>query len=50
MQKAIAIVSYLPIFGYLKLRLASITKAFFSNVGSFDLIDSAYKDLNMNLS
>lgn len=43
MQKAIAVVSTLPLFGYLKLRLASTTKAFFTEFNNYALIDAAYK-------
>jgi hypothetical protein len=43
MQKALAVVSTLPLFGYLKLRLASTTKAFFADYTNYDLISSAYK-------
>ena len=39
----------LPLFGYLKLRLASTTKLFFSDFTNFSLIDAAYKDLSNNL-
>jgi len=43
MQKALAVVSTLPLFGYLKLRLSSTTKAFFADYNNYELIDSAYK-------
>ena len=46
MQKAIAVVSYLPLFGYLKLRLSGTTKAFFSDYTNYELINAAYKDLS----
>ena len=49
LQKALAVVTTLPLFGYLKLRLASTTKLFFSNFTNFSLIDAAYKDLSNNL-
>lgn len=49
MQKAIAVVSTLPLFGYLKLRLASTTKAFFSEFNNYALIDAAYKELSKGL-
>jgi hypothetical protein len=49
MQKALAVVSTLPLFGYLKLRLASTTKVFFSDFNNYELISSAYKELNRNL-
>jgi hypothetical protein len=39
----------LPIFGYLKLRLASTTKAFFSDFNNYKLVDMAYKELSMNM-
>lgn len=50
MQKAIAVVSTLPLFGYLKLRLASTIKLFFSDLDNYELINAAYKDLNKNVS
>ena len=50
MQKALAVVSVLPLFGYLKLRLSSTIKAFFTDFTNYELIDAAYKDLNKNLS
>ena len=43
-------VSTLPLFGYLKLRLASTTKVFFQDFNNYELIDSAYKDFSKNLS
>lgn len=49
MQKAIAVVSTLPLFGYLKLRLASTTKAFFTEFNNYALIDAAYKELSKGL-
>lgn len=50
LQKAIAVVSCLPLFGYLKLRLASTTKAFFNEYDNYSLIDAAYKELSRNLT
>ena len=50
MQKALAVVSTLPLFGYLKLRLSSTIKIFFSDFHNYDLINAAYKDLNKGLS
>ena len=50
MQKALAVVSSLPLFGYLKLRLASTIKLFFSDLDNYELINAAYKDLNKNVS
>lgn len=35
LQKAIAVVSTLPLFGYLKLRLASTTKVFFQDFNNY---------------
>ena len=49
LQKALAVVTTLPLFGYLKLRLASTTKLFFGDFTNFSLIDAAYKDLSNNL-
>jgi hypothetical protein len=49
MQKALAIVSTLPLFGYLKMRLASTIKVFFGDFNNYELITAAYKDLNKNL-
>ena len=43
-------VSTLPVFGYLKLRLSSTTKVFFSDYNNYELINSAYRDLNKNLA
>lgn len=48
-QKAVAVVSSLPLFGYLKMRLMVITKIFFSDFTNYEIIDSAYKDLNQHL-
>lgn len=50
MQKALAVISTLPLFGYLKLRLASTIKLFFSDLDNYGLINAAYKDLNKNVS
>lgn len=50
MQKALAVVSTLPLFGYLKLRLASTIKVFFADFDNYELITAAYKDLNKNVS
>jgi hypothetical protein len=50
MQKALAVISTLPLFGYLKLRLASTIKVFFDDYSNYDLINAAYKDLNKNLT
>jgi hypothetical protein len=50
MQKALAVVSTLPLFGYLKLRLASTIKLFFADFHNYGLIDAAYRDLNKNVS
>ena len=50
MQKALAVVSTLPLFGYLKLRLAGAIKLYFSDFRNYELIDAAYKDLNKNVS
>lgn len=50
LQKAIAVVSTLPLFGYLKLRLASTTKAFFNDFNNYPLIDAAYRDLSKGLA
>lgn len=49
MQKALAVISTLPLFGYLKLRLASTIKVFFSDYNNYELINAAYKDLNKNV-
>lgn len=49
MQKALAVVSPFPLFGYLKLRLASTTKAFFADYNNYDLIKAAYCELNKGL-
>lgn len=35
LQKAITVISALPLFGYLKLRLASTTKVFFSDFNNY---------------
>jgi len=43
LQKALAIVSTLPLFGYLKLRLSSTIKVFFSDFNNYELINSAYQ-------
>lgn len=43
LQKAIAVLSTLPLFGYLKLRLAPTTKAFFQDFNNHSLIDAAYR-------
>ena len=50
MQKALAVISTLPIFGYLKLRLSSTIKVFFNDYHNYDLINSAFKDLNKNVN
>mgnify|MGYP003482862057 CR=1 FL=1 len=49
LQKAIAVVSTLPLFGYLKLRLASTTKVFFNEFNNYSLIEAAFKELSKNL-
>ncbi len=48
-QKAISVVSYLPLFGYLKMRLHSTVKVFFNDFDNFKLIEDAYKDLENHL-
>jgi hypothetical protein len=48
-QKAVAIISTIPIFGYLKMRLAITTKIFFNQFTNFEIIESAYQDLNKHL-
>ena len=48
-QKALTIISVLPVFGYLKLRLALTTKVFFEDFTNFEIIDHSYKDLNKHL-
>lgn len=50
LQKAIAVVSTLPLFGYLKLRLASTTKAFFNEFDNYSLIDAAYRELSKGVA
>lgn len=50
MQKALAVISTLPLFGYLKLRLSSTIKVFFEDFTNYELINAAYKDLNKNVS
>ena len=50
LQKAIAVVSTLPLFGYLKLRLASTTKAFFNEFDNYSLIDAAYRELSKGVT
>lgn len=50
MQKALAVISTLPLFGYLKMRLGSTIKVFFSDFNNYELINAAYQDLNKNLS
>ena len=45
-----AVISTLPLFGYLKVRLASTIKVFFSDFTNYELINAAYKDLNKNVS
>ena len=50
MQKALAVISTLPLFGYLKLRLSSTIKVFFNDYHNYDLINAAYKDLNKNVN
>jgi hypothetical protein len=50
LQKAIAAVSTLPLFGYLKLRLASTTKAFFNEFDNYSLIDAAYRELSKGVA
>ncbi len=49
LQKAIAVVTTLPLFGYLKLRLATTTKVFFNEFNNYALIEAAFKDLSKNL-
>lgn len=50
LQKAIAVVSTLPLFGYLKLRLASTTKAFFNEFDNYSLIDASYRELSKGVA
>lgn len=50
LQKAVAIVSTLPLFGYLKMRLSITTKVFFEQFTNFDIIELAYKDINNHLT
>lgn len=37
-QKAVAVVTMVPLFGYLKFRLTSTTKVFFEQFTNFDII------------
>jgi hypothetical protein len=46
MQKALAVVSSVPLFGYLKLRLANTTKAFFEDYSNYTLVNTIYEELN----
>lgn len=50
LQKAVAIVSTIPMFGYLKMRLSITTKVFFEQFSNFDIIQLAYKDINKHLT
>lgn len=43
LQKAVAILSTLPLFGYLKVKLSITTKVFFVKFTNFDIIEEAYK-------
>jgi len=49
MQKALAVVSSLPLFGYLKLRLANTTKAFFADYSNYTLVNAIYEELNKDI-
>jgi hypothetical protein len=49
MQKALAVVSSIPLFGYLKLRLANTTKAFFADYSNYNLVNTIYEDLNKTI-
>lgn len=49
-QKAVAVVSQVPLFGYLKIRLTSTIKAFFEHFTDFDIIEMAYKEMSKNLN
>lgn len=48
-QKAVTVISSLPLFGYLKMRLSSTTKVFFDDFSNFEIIDAAYKELSKNI-
>jgi hypothetical protein len=39
LQKAVAILSSLPLFGYLKVKLSITTKVFFDKFTNFDIIE-----------
>lgn len=50
LQKAVCIISALPVFGYLRLRLAQATKLFFDNTTNFETIKCAYQDISKHLN
>ena len=50
LQKAICVVSQLPVFGYLKGRLAPTIKLFFEDFTNFESIKHAYLDINKHLT
>jgi len=49
LQKAVCVVSLLPVFGYLKGRLAPTTKIFFNDFTNFESVKHAYMDINKHL-
>jgi hypothetical protein len=50
MQKSLAVVSSIPLFGYLKLSLANTSKAFFADYSNYSLVKSIYEDLNKDIT
>lgn len=48
-QKAIAVISALPLFEYLKIRVENTTQVFFEDLTNFHIIKEAYLNINHNL-
>lgn len=49
-QKSLAIISKLPLLGYLKTRLENITEVFFTDFTNYEIIEQAYMNINLNLA
>ena len=50
LQKAVCVISTLPVFGYLRMRLAQTTKLFFEDFTNYEPIKCAFDDISKNLN
>ena len=50
LQKAVCIISYLPLFGYLKFKLMLASKPFYEKFTDFKTIKVAYEDISKHVT